>query len=654
MLAVDYTVNEARLESLASFGILDTPPEKGFDSIVELATQLCACPVALVSLVDRERQWFKAKVNFPPCETDLNSSVCAHALSRPDDILVIPDLTVDPRTLANPLVTGDPHIRFYAGAPLVMEDGHVLGSLCVIDKVPRRGGLTKAQMSGLRALAGQVVTQLELRRSIRVRDELYVRDAYHRELFERLTEGFIVGEVIRDEAGHITDWRYVEVNEAWGRLLGIDASTVAGHTVREVIPGIEEAWIDDFAQVVETGEPSKFTREIATTRRWYEGRSFKLAGDRFGVLFLEVTDRIEAEARRAALLEIGDRLSDLHEVADMTRMTAEIVGRTLHASRAGFGRIEGDIEFVEVEPDWTTPGMMSIAGRHRFEDYGDLRATLRRGEALVIDDVTTDPRTKADPAPMLAIGVGALVNMPVRERGRALAVFIVHDHMARHWTQEELGFLRNVADRLEGATARVESERHQALLNNELAHRVKNTMAMVQAVAIQTLKDVPDRKAVAAFTQRVHALSAAHNVLLQSSWEPADIKAVVSGALGNFGQLERFDIGGPDLKLGERAVVSLSMLLHELSTNALKHGALKAEGGRVRLVWRIEPGPAGPDLVMDWIEEGGPAAVEPTSKGFGSRLLRLGLVGTGGVQLRYEPSGFRAELRASVAYVQQS
>ncbi len=153
-----------RLAVLDSYGILDTPPEQGFDDIVQLARDLCEAPVALVSLVAGNRQWFKARSGFPRCETDLDASVCAHALVAPD-LLVIPDLTCDPRTRANPLVTDDPHLRFYAGAPLRSPEGAVLGSLCVIDHKPRPDGLTDRQAGSLRALAGQVMGQLELRRA---------------------------------------------------------------------------------------------------------------------------------------------------------------------------------------------------------------------------------------------------------------------------------------------------------------------------------------------------------------------------------------------------------------------------------------------------------------------------------------------------------
>ena len=160
---------DARLAALDDFGVMDTPPERGFDDIVGLARRLCAVPVALISLVDRDRQWFKARAGFPACETDLDRSVCKFVLAE-TGVLQIPDLTRDPRTRDNPLVTGDPHLRFYAGAPLRTPEGQVLGSLCVIDHAPRPTGLTETQVRDLEVLARQVMDQLLLRRALAQRD----------------------------------------------------------------------------------------------------------------------------------------------------------------------------------------------------------------------------------------------------------------------------------------------------------------------------------------------------------------------------------------------------------------------------------------------------------------------------------------------------
>ncbi len=159
----------ARRAALDAYGILDTPAEAGFDDIVALAAGICEAPTALVSLVDEDRQWFKARTGFPLSQTGLSRSVCVHALAQ-DDVLIVPDLSVHPLTHENPLVTGDPHLRFYAGAVLKTPGGVAFGSLCVLDKVPRPAGLAPHQKEALRALARQVVTLLELRRAVAERD----------------------------------------------------------------------------------------------------------------------------------------------------------------------------------------------------------------------------------------------------------------------------------------------------------------------------------------------------------------------------------------------------------------------------------------------------------------------------------------------------
>lgn len=116
------TSDPARLAELEAFEILDTVPEEGFDDAVQIARLICHAPVALISLVAADRQWFKARAGFPACETDLGRSVCAYALSEPD-LLVIPDLSADPRTRNNPLVTDEPHIRFYPARPCAVRAG---------------------------------------------------------------------------------------------------------------------------------------------------------------------------------------------------------------------------------------------------------------------------------------------------------------------------------------------------------------------------------------------------------------------------------------------------------------------------------------------------------------------------------------------------
>ena len=160
------TVERDRMAALRSYGVLHTAPESDFDDIVALAARLCDAPTALVSLVSDEEQWFKARVGLDACSTPRDVSFCAHAMLEPE-VMVVRDATKDPRFADNSLVTGPPHIRFYAGAPLITAEGHGLGSLCVIDHRARPEGLTDLQTQALTVLAKQVMTLLEQRRALK-------------------------------------------------------------------------------------------------------------------------------------------------------------------------------------------------------------------------------------------------------------------------------------------------------------------------------------------------------------------------------------------------------------------------------------------------------------------------------------------------------
>jgi GAF domain-containing protein len=160
-----------RLKVLWQYEVLDTVPEEVFDDLTELAARICEAPIALISLVDEKRQWFKSKFGTDVAETSRDISFCAYAITQPD-LFVVQDATLDKRFAGNPLVTSEPKIRFYAGAPLITPDGYALGTLCVIDKVPRE--LRLEQRQALSILAHHVVSQLELRR--RSRELVAVRD----------------------------------------------------------------------------------------------------------------------------------------------------------------------------------------------------------------------------------------------------------------------------------------------------------------------------------------------------------------------------------------------------------------------------------------------------------------------------------------------
>jgi len=163
-MSVTKPVNEAaRLAALERYAILDTDPEQSFDDLTLLASFIFKTPIAMISLIDGDRQWFKSRVGLAVSETPREVAFCSTAILQ-SEILVVPDALEDERFRDNPFVVADPHIRFYAGAPLINEDGYALGTICVVDQTPRE--LTPEQRDALKALSRLVLAQMEFRRNL--------------------------------------------------------------------------------------------------------------------------------------------------------------------------------------------------------------------------------------------------------------------------------------------------------------------------------------------------------------------------------------------------------------------------------------------------------------------------------------------------------
>ena len=645
-----------RLEALDAYNIMDTEPEPEFDDIVLVASTLCDTPVALISLIEKDRQWFKARVGFEASEMPIEQSICSHALGS-SDVLVIPDLRLDQRTRTNTLTTSERRLRFYAGAPLMTPDEVVIGTLCVMDVEPRPQGLGEGQTAALQALARQVVTLLEMRRISQRKDDLFRRQ----KSISANIRSSVNANLAAQEAGRVGTFEIdiassmIRVSREFCRIFHVPVAEAYPARTFEamVLPQDKElqssdatrregsAPLDVEYRIRVPGYGVRWIARNASFRHDEAGRPVKMIGT-----VRDVTAAKREAARVQALLDLGDRLQDLSDVESMAVAAGDLMAKALDATRAGFGIVNAADETVVVPPEWCAPGVKSLAGLHRFRDYGSFIDDLKRGEAVVVADVATDPRTRSHAEALRALGIRVLVNVPIFELGRFGLIAFIHHDQPYPWVEEEISFVRSFGNRIQIAMSRVQAEQEQQMLNKEMSHRLKNTLSMVQAIATQTLRPVAERDLVEAFEKRLHALSTAHDILFEQNWTSASVYAVVDRTMNGLGVRDRIDAQGPDVRFGPKGSLSLSLLIHELTTNAMKYGALSNDSGRVAIDWRIEG--TGQDAIfhLSWRETGGPAPREPQRRGFGSKLIRMGLIGTGGVLVSYDLPGFSAEMTA--------
>ncbi|KQT48031.1 hypothetical protein ASG47_06515 [Devosia sp. Leaf420] len=632
------------VRALRQSGLLNAAGDDHFEKHIQLVRNALGVPVAIVSLLEEDRQVFAAHAGLPKVwaekgETPLTHSFCQYVV-REEANLSVADARLHP-VLKDNLAIRDLGVIAYLGTPLRLPTGEVVGALAAIDTDARAWSERNRLL--LESIAEVVSDKIRA----------YISDLNWETMFAQLHEGMIMGEVLRDEAGHVYDWRHREVNPACGRMLGIDYRKIAGKTLRELFPAIEREWLDEVASVVETGQPARFLRQFSGFDRWYEGSCQSTGPDTFVMLFMDVTARVKAEEelrasqdfttlRQAALLEIGDRTRATIDIDLILASTAEVLGKALGSTRAGYGQVDPLTETVEVGQDWTSGSAVSMAGMHHFRDYGSFIENLKRGEDVLIFDVSEDERTRDSEALLLAHDIRMLVNIPIMESGVMTGLMLLHFDKPRPFGKVEADFVRAVADRTQAALKQARAVAAEKLREGEISHRLKNSMAMVQAIAMQTLKgaDIEDRRA--AFTARLSALANAHELLLKRTWHSAPLDETIRSALLPHGEAHRFHISGPTLDLSPKQSLSMSLAVHELATNAIKYGALREAEGKISIGWSLFRSETGqPMFGWTWQEKGGPIVAPPQRSGFGSRLISRVLPSdfAGEVAIDYPPTG---------------
>ncbi|WP_174296717.1 ATP-binding protein [Sphingomonas bacterium] len=487
---------QAKAHRLAALAALEQPDDERdtrFDDIVAAARAVCEMPIALVSIVGEHRQEFRARIGIDATGSHVDTSVCSLAMERPGAIFQIEDLAADERTRDFSLVTGPPHLRFYAGFPIALENGVVLGTVCVADTAARSGGLTGAQALTLEALARQAA--LEIERSAHLR---------------------LPGGILAAASLGAWDWDLahdrVTADAGFAALHGVaPARAAAGAPVAEFFAGIHA---DDLSRVraavarsiadnlpfeqeyrlVHGGAKPRWVIAQGRTACAPDGTPVRLQGISF-----DIDERKRTELRLAALVEINDRLARVTDPADVAFAVSEVLGRVLDATRVGYGRIDSHAETIVIESNWLAPGLDAWPPLIRFRDFGSFIDDLKRGDGVVIDDTSTDPRTTGFDRAFAALSIRSIVNLPIIEHGAFVALLFINDSVARHWTEAEVSFVRDVAERTRDAVERRRAEFDLAALTASLEQQVEARTAALM-LAEEQLRQAHKMEAVGQLT----------------------------------------------------------------------------------------------------------------------------------------------------------
>lgn len=481
--------------------------------------------------------------------------------------------------------------------------------------------------------------------------------------------------------GMITSW-----NEGAERLFGYRADEIIGRSILTLIPPDRQ---DEERVIVERLRLGERVEHFETVRQHKEGRLVDISltispvrqedGSVIGAskIARDITDRKRAEA---LLLRHAERLETLNRISriisrdlDLERIVQEVTDIATELTGARFGAFFYNV----LDGNGASYLLYTLSGapREAFEGFGMPRNTdvfrpTFEGTAVVrSDDIRQDPRYGRN-APRHGMPEGHLpvvsyLAVPVRSSsGEVLGgLFFGHDQAGIFDSDAESlvsGIAGQAAVAIDNArlhkAAQTEIEQRRKaedakeLLLNEIKHRIKNTLATVQAIATQTFRGAPPEEREA-FLARIQALSGAQDVLTRHDWTGAGIADVVELALRPFRAEDnaRITDHGPDARLDPAEALLLAMALHELGTNAAKYGALSNDGGLVDVGWIISEGAERQYLILTWQERGGPVVAPPTRKGFGSRMIESALRGEqGSVNFDFAPVGLTVTLRVAI------
>jgi PAS domain S-box-containing protein len=364
----------ARLETLHRYGVLDTLPEQEFDDLSRLAAMICGTPIALVSLVDSKRQWFKARIGMEEIETPRDIAFCAYAILQ-SDVMVVPDALADERFRTNPLVTDYPSVRFYAGAPLTTVEGHALGTLCVMDHEPRE--MSPEQRHALKALSRLVVTQLELRRSVGNLSRAMIERRFAEDELDQL---FTLSLDMLGIAGF--DGYFKRINPAWERTLGIPTEELLSRPYLEFVhPDDREASMEEAKRLGEGIQTVSFENRYRCSDGSYVWMLWNATpSSQHKLIFAvarDITLRKRAERRLAAGYAVTRVLADAETLEAASPLILTSICEGLGWELGAIWRLDDTGEAMKCSEIWHPP---QLEFPNFVEDTREM--TYRRGVGL--------------------------------------------------------------------------------------------------------------------------------------------------------------------------------------------------------------------------------------------------------------------------------
>jgi len=432
-----------------------------------------------------------------------------------------------------------------------------------------------------------------------------------------------------------TDGRYLLVNERYCQLLGRSESELLAARIQDFThPDDLARSIDAFIRVMESGSPAVI-----------EQRHVRADGSEIWVSNNASLAR-PADHQSAYVLILAQDIAALKYTERALVRAQSDLRMLLDAAADGFYCVDR-----EGRTTLCNAAFLRMLGFEREEDVlgQDMHALIHRS----LPDGFSHAREECPVLKTARVGTHAHVadEQFLRRDGKALPV--------EYWVRPIVrdGQIQGAVCTFVDATGHLQSQARQQLMNREMAHRMKNTLAMVQAIVGQTLRrSRTPQDATHAINQRLAALGHAHTALTRTRWGNASIMEVIEGATAPHAEAARITLNGPKIDLGAKAVLAITLALHELSTNAAKYGALSSDSGTVAIDWSVTGGAADARFRLTWTERGGPPVAPPQQRGFGSRLIAdsIGADLKGEAALTFDPRGVTWTLDAPMSAVTQA